>query len=141
MSGEWGESESFEYSLKEGKVGCALRDSQLGNGGYSFSDTANFTTVGRSDKNAKRSGKMRCSLSSSSSFFFTLCLSPSLACTVALYEMYDKDADKIANGGRQHAKKFHDGAWKNSRFLQTALKVSASRVRVPTLNPGALLNS
>lgn len=69
----------FWIHLERREGRCALRDSQLGNGGYSFSDTTNFTTAGRSDKNAKRSGKMRCSLPSSSFFLLSACSHLSLA--------------------------------------------------------------
>lgn len=44
---------------------CAIANLGAAN---SFLDTANSSTVKRSDKNAKRSGKMRCSLPHSSFF-------------------------------------------------------------------------
>jgi len=66
------------FWIQQKRVGCcAIANLGAAN---SFPDTANSSTVKRSDKNAKRSGKMRCSLPHSS-FFST---------PIALYEVCGK---------------------------------------------------
>lgn len=100
MPREWGKSESSEYS-GGGRSCCTIAD--LG-AAHSFSDTTNSAAAKRNDKNAKRSGKMRCSLPPPFPFF-PLSFFP----VVALYRVYGVKARyKFENvvSGPQNAGKF-----------------------------------